>query len=99
MSTATERFPIDRFYIWMGLMAIIGLSIIVSSVASILAGSGGFWNWMMIVGGGALLVMAGWEARQRNPTEFSKSDYWFVFLALAALLSVVGSALTLLSFL
>ena len=99
MSTATERFPIDRFHIWMGSMAVIGLSITVSSVASILAGSGSIWNWMMIVGGGALLVMTDWEARQRNSTEFSKSDYSLVFLALAALLSIVGSTLTVLSFL
>ena len=63
MSSATERFPIDRFYIWVGSMAVIGLSITVSGVASILAGSGNIWNWMMIVGSGALLVMTGWEAR------------------------------------
>ncbi len=40
MSTTTERFPVDRLYVWSGLMAVIGLSTLLSSAASILAGSG-----------------------------------------------------------
>jgi fatty acid desaturase len=99
MATTTERFPVDRLYIWSGLMAVIGLSTLLSSAASILAGSGSIGNWMMVIGGGALVFVVGWEVRHRNPAEFSKSTYWFVVLAFAALLSLVGSLMTVFSFL
>ncbi len=49
---------------------------------------------MMVVGGGALVFVVGWEVRHRNPAEFSKSAYWFVVLAFAALLSLLGSLMT-----
>ena len=99
MSATTDRLPIERLYVWSGLVAVIGFSTLLSSAASILAGSGSIGNWMMVVGGGALVFVASWESRRRDPAAFSKSAYWFVVLAFAALLSFVGSLMTVLSFL
>lgn len=93
MSTITERFPVDQLYIWAALMVLVGLSISVSSIASLLAGSGVITDWLMLVGGGVILFGTGWEVRQRNPTEFSKSGYWFVLLGVAALLSIGSSVM------
>ena len=40
MSTLIERSPTERLYLWAALTALIGFSITVSSVASLLLGSG-----------------------------------------------------------
>ena len=99
MSTTTERFRVERLYVWLGLMGLIGLSPLLSGVASVLASSGDIGNWMMIVGGGAMVLIVGWEFSQSDPAEFSKSGYSFAFLAIAALLSLVGSFLMIFSLL
>ena len=93
MSTAVERFPDELLYVWAALMALVGLSISVSSIASLLVGSGVITDWLMLIGGGAILFGTGWEVRQRDPTEFSKSGYWFAILGVAALLSIGGSVM------
>ena len=69
MSGFVEWFPIERLYLWDGLLAIIGVSIIISSVTSILAGEGNL-SHVTIVGGIAILVGATYEASARDPDAF-----------------------------
>ena len=91
MANAIERTPINRLYLWCALMWLIGLSIGLSSITSLLTGDGGIFDWVMIVAGVSILVATGWETAHRDSAEFSASGYWFAVLIFCALLAVGGS--------
>ena len=40
-----------------------------------------------------MLFGMGWEVRQRDPANFSKSGYWFAIFGIAALPSMGGSVM------
>ena len=93
MATIIKRVPIDRLYVWAGLMWLIGLSISVSSAMSIFSGDGRTYNWLMLIAGVSLVFGMGWEAYHRDPAEFSMNGYWLGFLAICTLLAVGGSVM------
>lgn len=91
MATIIERAPTERLYIWAALTALIGLSITVSSVLSILVGAGNPSDWLLIIAGVSMLVGTGWEIRHRDPTTFSPGMVWLGFLMLCTILTVTFS--------
>ncbi|RJT07940.1 hypothetical protein [Halococcus sp. IIIV-5B] len=91
-----ERAPTERLYMWAGLTALIGFSITVSSVASLLVGAGSPSDWLLIIAGVSMLVGTAWEIRHRDPATFSPGVLWLGFLVICTIVTVAFSALTVL---
>ena len=96
MATIIERAPTERLYIWAALTALIGLSITVSSVLSILVGAGNPSDWLLIIAGVSMLVGTGWEIRHRDSATFSPGMVWLGLLVICTIVTVTFSALTVL---
>ena len=97
MTTVVERLPVEPLYLWAGLTGLIGLSILMSSTASLLAGVGYFGDWLMIIAGLSMIFGMAWAVRHPGSAEVSTSNYWLGFLVVCAVMAVGVSFLQILS--
>jgi len=74
----------ERLYIYNGALAVIGFSLGFPAVRSLIAGDHSISVLLLAIGGGGMIVTAGYELLRTDPDEFNIST--------AALFAVVGAA-------
>lgn len=84
----------ERLYIYNSALAVIGLSLGFPAVRSLISGDHSIPILLMAVGGGGMIVSAGYESLRTDPDEFKISVAALFTLVGAACLSLLGTVLS-----
>jgi Na+/citrate or Na+/malate symporter len=83
-----------RLYVFNGALVIIGLSLGLPAAQSLIVGDHSIPVLLMALGGGGMIVSAGYESLRTDPEEFTISAAALFALVGAACLSLLGTLLS-----
>ncbi|MFD1588449.1 hypothetical protein ACFR9U_15815 [Halorientalis brevis] len=84
----------ERLYVYNGALSVIGLSLGFPAVRSLIAGDHSIPVLLMTIGGGGMIVSAGYESLRTDPDEFEISTATLFAFVGAACLSLLGTVLS-----
>ncbi|QCC52186.1 hypothetical protein [Halapricum salinum] len=84
----------ERLYVYNGALAVIGLSLGLPAMGSLIAGNYSIPVLLMAIGGGGMIVGAGYESLRTDPNEFTISVAALFALVGAACMSLLGAILS-----
>ena len=87
----------ERLYVYNGALAVIGLSLGLPAMSTLVAGNYSIPVLLMAIGGCGTIVGAGYESLRTDPSEFTISAAALFALVGAAFISLLGALLSELS--
>lgn len=94
MQLLTVRVGVQRLYIYDAALAVIGATMGLPAVRSVIAGEWSAPVLLMTIGGCGLVLAAGFHSLRTDPSEFNISTHMLLLTVAGACMAVIGTLLS-----